>query len=329
MLKKTFFLPLVASSSLLFTACSDDDAEAFNELAESYNNELTEEHVSIAGTRLSIVPPPDMTLAPSFTGLENSENRSSIIAIELPTGYEENLAEFSDDGLAQTNLELIGRQEFEFEGFPAALLEFEQQLDVRYAKWLLLFGDDTQTVVLNASVLVEEEEVFDQLRTSVLTTVYASEKDVDPLSSVDFSIETAGTEFQLASAIGGTLRYTRDGQDPTEADDGARLSLAASTLYEDLPESDRAAVAENRFYQIPQEGEAARLESQQEIMVGGLQGYEIVGYTSADQEDLDGLVYQLMVFTDDQYFVTIGEADSNFEQNLADFQTLAQTFQIN
>jgi hypothetical protein len=61
-----------------------------------------------------------------------------------------------------------------------------------------------------------------------------------------------------------------------------------------------------------------------EIEIDGISGYEIVG-EGLDKNGAKELVYEVMLFTDNGYYIIVGTAKNDFEQNLQLFKKVART----
>ena len=62
------------------------------------------------------------------------------------------------------------------------------------------------------------------------------------------------------------------------------------------------------------------------MVIDKLSGYEIIA-NGKDDQDRPELVYQVMLFNgSDDYYIIVGQAKENYEQNLKTFKSIAQTF---
>lgn len=57
----------------------------------------------------------------------------------------------------------------------------------------------------------------------------------------------------------------------------------------------------------------------------GMSGYEIVGEGITKSSGRKELVYQVMLFTDNGYYIILGTTGSDFDQNLELFKKVART----
>ena len=62
-----------------------------------------------------------------------------------------------------------------------------------------------------------------------------------------------------------------------------------------------------------------------EIEVDGISGYEIVG-EALDKNGAKELVYEVMLFTDNGYYLLVGTTNDDFEANLDLFKKVSRTF---
>ena len=75
--------------------------------------------------------------------------------------------------------------------------------------------------------------------------------------------------------------------------------------------------------QMIEKGEKIDIISEKEVMIDGLSGIEIVGYTSGEQTKL---IYQTMLFDGRNSHVMVGIAKSDIPENLDLFHGTAETF---
>lgn len=313
------------------TACSKDKKDT---QAETHplstpliiNNQITNQHQQIAGTHLAIIPPDWLKPASTFTGFENRDLQTSIIIIELPQPYQEAQDSFSDENLKiETNLLIQERQPLTIQNFTGQLLHLQQELNNQtYDKWLLIFGDHNQTFMINASLPQGLPDKFESIKQALLTVAHQPQA-TDPQASIPFSIDPSPS-FQLATTIAGTLGYTKDGQIPTTSPDKASFHVAASFITDQLEPLQYPQVAQNRFYQNANDGEALRIQQEKSIEINNLTGYEITGHASLDGQNPNRLIYQTILFDENQYYILLGSCQDDFEKNLNTFKQMTWTF---
>ena len=96
----------------------------------------------IPGTKYSIAPPPNFTLANQFSGFQNRELNASIMFTELPADFHTIVQSFSADAVAAKGMTLIDRQNVTTNDLNGILIKVTQSNSgTVYLKNILLFGD--------------------------------------------------------------------------------------------------------------------------------------------------------------------------------------------
>ena len=156
----------------------------------------------------------------------------------------------------------------------------------------------------------------------MLSVLYESQLTVDPLAAVPFTVNTEDTKLKFAKSISGTLLYTVDGKVPTDSHD--KTSFIVGLSLANLETVDKKLTAISRMKRRPYTDLIINENSVNEVEIDGISGYEIIG-EGVDKSDAKELVYQVMLFTDNGYYIILGAAKDNFEQNLELFKKVART----
>lgn len=317
MFKKIFLLGLIISS--------------FGSLLAQPNNienGLSDQHIQIQGTKVAMIPPNEFTPASDFKGFTLVEEQASIMVIEVPAPFSAASQGFTKENLASRGMTLISQEDLTLNGKQAILLKVQQFLAAQsFIKWLLVFGDDKNMIVVNGVMPEDYAEARSQsVREAILSTVYEEGKEVDLLGNADFSIDYQATKFQFATEISGTFLFTCDGQVPTQSEDKT-FFMAGKSLWE-TPIENPKLFAIQRINQFsgytPIELEG---ENTQPVEVNGLFGYEIFMKAWNEKDQHEDLLYQVILYDERLYYIFVGVATENFEENLSLFKSLTNSFQ--
>ena len=281
----------------------------------------TEKLTKIAGTKCSLIPPVGFVAATTFSGFQDVETSSSIMINELPAPYQSLVDGLTADALKTKGMTLVSKQEIDFNGSRATLINITQPANgTTYIKQMLVFGDTKGTVLVNGIYPETSKDIKAKIEEALLSTVYNAAQDDDPAGAATFSIDVNGTDFKLIKYMSGSLLYSVDGKIPTD-----KPTLIVGNSLAKIPAQNQKKYAEQRLKKLPG-GELLSIREIKEIRVDNLEGYEIV----ANGKSKDGkpeLIYQVMLFNDrGDYYIILGQAQEDFQHNLTTFKKVAKTF---
>lgn len=308
---------------ILFSICVS--LVALSSVAQTVvTNTKTGNHKQIPGTKFLLVPPTGFENAANFQGFQQMNTGASILVMEIPGPFSETTKGFNAEGLKSQGVILKQKEEIRMNGNPGLFLTTEQVAHgINYSKYILVFGDAKATYMVNGTFPKEIAELHKGIRESMLTVVYESNLTIDPSAAVSFSIDTDGTKLKFARSMTGTLLYTVDGKVPTESSDKTNFIVGLS--LGNAPAIDKKSAAISRIKKLPYKELKLDENDITEIEVDGISGYELVGEGS-DTKGMKELVYEVMLFTENGYYLMVGAARDNFDDNLELFRKLARTF---
>ena len=281
----------------------------------------TEKLTKIAGTKCSLIPPVGFVAATTFSGFQDVETSSSIMINELPAPYQSLVDGLTADALKTKGMTLVSKQEIDFNGSRATLINITQPANgTTYIKQMLVFGDTKGTVLVNGIYPETSKDIKAKIEEALLSTVYNAAQDDDPAGAATFSIDVNGTDLKLIKYMSGSLLYSVDGKIPTD-----KPTLIVGNSLAKIPAQNQKKYAEQRLKKLPG-GELLSIREIKEIRVDNLEGYEIV----ANGKSKDGkpeLIYQVMLFNDrGDYYIILGQAQEDFQHNLTTFKKVTKTF---
>lgn len=279
------------------------------------------QHVKIAGTKCSLIPPENFLPVSSIGGFQHPENGASIMVNELPAPYEEMSHAFTAEALQSKGMKLISKEVVDFNGRKATYLTVSQVASgIYYRKQILLFGDADKTVLVNGIYPEQSKTIEHAIKAALLSTVYNASQSEDPLAGVNFSVDVSGSPFKFAKYFSGTLLYTEDGKATTDK----AMFIAGNSLGQ-AAVGDRKAFSIRRLKQLP-DGAQATVQKIEPVTIDNLSGYAITAQ-GQNKKSGDELIYQVMLYTDEgTYFILIGLASADQEKNLTAFKNIVQTF---
>lgn len=294
---------------------------------ETISNKLTTEHVSIAGTKVSLIPPAGFDKSVNFTGFQQNNNSSSIMIVEIPGPFSEIIKGFTKSGLKTQGVDLIDKRDLKIDNFPAVFIEAEQAANgILFTKYILTFGTDSNTTMINGMFPKElSEPMSAEILESILSVVYESNKDVYPFDEIEFKVDIENTKLKYANVIANAALYTVDGKVPTESDDKTFYSIARS--LGEIEIIDKKQYAIDRFKKIASVTDI-NPEKITDIEINGFSGYEIIAQGTNNKTGSAEQIYFVMLFNHNLYYLLIGVAEDNFENNIELFNKVTNTFRL-
>ena len=288
------------------------------------NNTKTDKHKQIAGTKFFLVPPTGFIPATTFQGYQQLNSGASILVMEIPGPFSESTKGFNEQGLKTQGVVLKKKEEIKVNGNQGLFLTTEQfAYGTNYSKYILVFGDSKATYMVNGTFPKEVTELEKDIRESMFSVIYESGLTVDPLSAVSFTVDTENTKLKFGKSMTGMLLYTVDGKVPTESNDKTTFIVGLSLA--NVQTVDKKLTAITRLKRMPYTDLKIDENKINEIEIDGISGYEIVGEGLDKSNGTKEFVYQVMLFTDNGYYIMVGTTKNDFEQNLELFKKVART----
>jgi hypothetical protein len=194
------------------------------------NNTKTDKHKQVNGTNCFLVPPTGFIDATSFQGFQQLNSGASILIMEIPGPFSESTKGFNEQGLKTQGVVLKKKEDIKVNGNQGLFLTAEQFAHgTNFSKYILVFGDNKSTFMVNGTFPKEVKELHKDIVESMFSVVYEADLIIDPLSSASFSINTDDTKLKFAKSVTGMLLYTVDGKVPTESTDKTTFIVGRSS----------------------------------------------------------------------------------------------------
>lgn len=298
-----------------------------NAIPSNIVNTLTDAYISVAGTKVSLIPPPNFTKAENFCGFQNEETNSAILIIEAPAPFNETTKDFTKSGFQSQGVNLINKEELTLNNLPAFFIEAEQNAYGKiYKKYILVFGSDNNTTVVNATFPKEyNAEISDKIKKSILSVVYTKSKKTNSLEQINYSINVENTKLKPAATFANCALYTVDGIVPAKSKDKSSFMISPSLGKMEIP--DKKSFATNRLRQM-QGFTNIVIEKTTDIQINGLNGYEIIANANNTKTQGKEKIYYVVLFKEQIYYLLLGIADDDFENNLTLFRNITETFKL-
>jgi len=286
-----------------------------------YCNSQTVERIIIPGTKCSMIPPKDFSLATTFGGFQNIENGASIMINEFPAPYNTIADGFTEQDLLEKGMQLISKKKIEFNQSEATWIEVSQSAyGIIYLKQILIFGNETYAVLANGIYPKTAKKIKNKIEDALLSITYNPLQEENALDAANFSINTDGTDFEFIKYMSGSLLYSVDDKIPTE-----QPTLIIGNSFIEVPKQEQKEYAETRIKSYPKNKNVI-IKKINEVIIDKLSGYEIIA-DSKTEDNSSELIYQTMLFDEDgKYFIIAGFAKEKFGNYIDSFQKITNTF---
>lgn len=306
---------------LVLTFCSYGQPKNNSEI----QNELTPEHINVKGTKISIIPPEGWTVANNFNGFQQMGSSSSLMVVEIFGPYSEVSKGLTEEGLKTQGVILDKKRSITINGYSAEYITAKQfAYETMFGKYILVFGNEHTSFIISGNFPIDfEKKIGKEIEKSILSVVFEPNKEIDPLSSVNYEIDVSNSKFKFAKMMSNSLLYNVDGKVPTESTDKTTLMVGNSLGKIEIEDKKQFSI--NRIKQFPsiKNVESKEIKS---VTIDDVSGYEIIAYGKDEKTDSAEMIYQIILFNDNEYYLIVGIANDNFEENTVIFRNISKTF---
>ncbi len=305
---------------ILFIACVLFSSSAFAQ--SKIDNILSAEHVSVPGTKISLVPPAGFIKAGDFVGFQQNESGSSIMVSEIAGAFSEIKPAMTKEALLSKGVLVHKTDTMTLNNLPATFITGMQvSRGITFMKYILAFGSNEETILITGIFPNAMQELGPSIKTAMLSAFYEANRKVNPFDGVDFELDVTSANLILSKGIPGSLLYTRDGNMPAETKD--KTALMASKSISQVEIVDKKLFALNRLKQLPMEIE--KIESTNEITIDGISGYEI-NAIAHDKKGETKKVYQVILYSDHSYYILFGTTNDLTTKSIEELKVAIKTF---
>lgn len=286
-------------------------------------NEITTNHLNVSGTKISLIPPKGFTKAQNFVGFQQDESGSTIMLMDIPGPFSEVSKGMTTQNFLSKGVEVKSIEEYILNGKKGLFLTAEQNAYGKiFSKFIFVFGTENETIMINGAFPNNLMEIGKEIKTSILSSFYDENKKINPFDSVDFEIDTNGTNLIFAKNRSSMLTYNTDGLLPTKSKNDT--SLIVGKALSNVEIEDKKLYALNRLKKMP--FEIVKIENINEVTVDDVSGYEITAIAKDKKTGLEEKVYQVMLFSDNLYYILLGTTNNDYEKNISEIKKIVKTF---
>lgn len=286
-------------------------------------NKLTNEHQNIKGTKVSLIPPKEFTDGLNFLGLQQAESGSSIMILDIPGPYSETAKGITEENMLSKGVEVKKIENLTINQLPAIFVTGTQNAYGNiYTKYILIIGTEKETIMINGVYPENLKKVGAEIKKSILTVFYETDKKINPFETLDYTIDVSETKLKFGKSMSNSLMFSVDGQVPTVSNDKTHLIVAKS--FSQITTEDKKLFCINRLKQTPIEVE--NIEYTNEITIDGISGYEIFAKGKNKKLGETENIYQVILFSDKLYYIFFGTTNDESNKSIEEIKKVVKTF---
>ncbi len=264
----------------------------------------------VPGTRVRLVPPAGFSLADQLPGFFMHDSvAASIMVTEFDGSFAELVSGFTNTAeVAKRGMELLSQQEAKGISHNGCLIYLKQNaMGGEYRKWLFIFGDEKESVIIDATFpKALEGDLSERLKASLLTAKWEKDRKAVPFEP-SFTI-TAKGELKLTKTIPNALIYTKSGVLPSKSLDDPLFVVSGSSKVD---VGDKEQFTKSRLSKTVTVTNI-EIERFNPITVDRMTGYEIFAKAIDTESHLPMVVYQLVLFENTSYYIMQGLVSSKY-----------------
>ncbi len=282
----------------------------------------------VRGTHVYLPALAGFVEAPNFCGFINPTEKSSIMITEMPAPFGEIAKAFDAVGLSSRGMKLLSKNSVEVGAANGLLLSVQQKhLQEFHNKWVAVFGNSHQTVVITATFPADNIKIGETLREAILQAMWDPKVSVDPLADLTFVIQPPKGMI-LANRQHMMLMYTSDGLIEHKSSRDPLFIVGESVGT--LSVSNLTTLARERLLQTTGHFDF-EIKRERSITIDGLQAYEIDANAVDNRQSDPVAIYQVIIapHRSNTYFIAQGivhrEAASQY---IPAFETAINSFKL-
>jgi hypothetical protein len=278
--------------------------------------------VNIAGTVVSLRPPENFVPAPHVTGFWNQEIKATIMVAEIPRTFAIASEEIVKGDTLKEGLKVLSKEKIEVDGRVGVLYQLNRKnMFNNFNQWMLVLANSDYTTAISGTYQAKDENKLSlQIKEALLTTQI--EDDESRLfRSLPFEINIEKPTLKLAKVLAGpSIVYTADGV-------WSDSSMFSNSFYIGPSYPLKSAIADQEKFAMENFSRVCSTcemdsSSLSEVTINDLKGFELWGYTKNTHK----LKYQVILYDSTQYYLAVGTAMKDHDENLQLFRVISRTF---
>ncbi len=276
--------------------------------------------VNIPGTHTSIAAPPGFRISSNFKGLEKTKDIMIKIYDPYNTNYFKYAQTFTRESLENGGSEVQDYKKLKISGYAAKYAALQNNVGGK--TFYLIFGDSTFSVMVVATCPANKDSDAIKLKTALMSVTYNKDTKVNPLSGAFFKINDTNSAFRFAKCKNDYYIFSAKGIVKDEYSGESIVSVLPFTSQYSMSDETiaRAILSSYEQYGITD----TKTKKEEQIQIGELNAVE--SEITAKIDNKKAVLYRITLVNGTKAVLILGIATSDFEKNMDEFKTLAQTF---
>lgn len=257
----------------------------------------------VAGTSVTLNPPPGFVASQRFPGFEHGGKGASIAVTELPGPSEKMREGMTRENLATRGMTLIRSQPVKIGGKDALLIQVSQSAEGRdFLKWMLVAGDAQKTVMVVGTFPKAAADMSLPIKRAVLSASWGGEVKAQPYEGLSFQVAPTPA-LKLAGRVGNVLVFSESGS--MGQGDAAQAILVVGSSSSAAPITNVERFAKEHAARTTQVSALRNIQGKA-VTLDGLPGYELVAEADDVKSMREVRMYQLILADQATYYLAQG-----------------------
>ena len=278
----------------------------------------------VAGTKVSLQPPPGFSPAQQYPGFESEADQATIMVTELPGPAADMIRVMTGDALAAKGMVLVASSPQVIHGNPARLLNVRQKTaSGEVHKWMLIAGDRATTIMIVGTFPAgSSPDVGSAIKASLLSASWGA-ASTNAFEGLPFRV-TPTAKLKLARRVSNMIALTESGTMGSPGSTEALYLVGHSIGKGGV--GDLRRFAEERAKQTTLIANIGNFTGRM-MSVDGLDAYELEAEAVDARSGAAMRLYQVVVPDDTGYFIAQGLSRANRAAVLFhEFRTVTGSF---
>ena len=289
-----------------------------------------DKHIELPVIGVSLPQPKGFFKAKEFEGLVHLPTMSTVQLSSLRVSFLKLRDEFTTAALKEKGMTFISKNPVVIDGRKGLLIKVSQRSrKVKFLKWLIITGDQKETVLVAAAFrLAEDQKISQILRSILLRMKFLDPKKKLESENVGFSIGSSDKLKRVKSPIRGVRAeiYQREGV--TKSTVAVEPILVAGISMSQPSIDDFKEFSVQRLRQDPLV-KIKSLKSKRAITIDGLHGYQLIAtgiHTSSGERVI---LNQVTLRYDERYVVISGRVGyKHAKEFMPEFKSMISGFRL-
>lgn len=262
----------------------------------------------VRGTRVNLTSPQGFEPAKNFSGFTNETESASVMVTEMPIPFEAATAAYTKEGLETKGMKLVSKDSVQSGDYPGYIIEVRQRAyGAEFTKWINVFGDKSQTILVTATFPSTEQESFkNAMKDAVLSARFDAKAETpSPMDDLPFTVSGTST-LKVAGRVQNSLLLTSSGKMTPTEDDKNRSVFVIGQALSDIDVGDKTEFAKARLQKL--DFSDIKMLDEKDVSVAGMPAREITA-TGKDKTGRECFILQTIAYGRGSYFIMQGITD--------------------